>query len=609
MELVNALALLYKNIDENLVHQDYDRVVGLAQLYKILATGENIEPLLQRFIRREDEDMFEQRTRLTKIITPAVINSLRMPFNKVTRNKKVTKKLDLKSDSLNKTVDRMITDFYGDEADNKGLDYWLRTRFVKLSFLDPNAFMVIEFDNFDYRYEKPKPRPFEVSSEEAINFSYKSKSQLDWLLVRQPIAYIEKKRQYTGFKYTLYESDYTVVLERVGKDYIPMQGEELIKLKKEKEFYIQKVYQPKIGFCPALRVGYVEDDETESRTYVSPYHPAMCYFMKSVKTVSEMDLSMSLHTFPQKMQYVKQCGGEGPKKCHDGCDINGNTCHVCDGKGFIVHTSAQDALYFPLPDSKEDMLPLNDLLVYKSPPIDLLKFLDEYIDKLEVKCHRTIFNSDMYVNPSNSVAKTATEKMLEGESVNDTLGDFASRLSAVYVFSVWTFAKLADAKPETGIIKHAFPSDLKIRTMSSILEEIKAANDSKAPSFVKDALNVDLAEVMFTDDETSLLRFTTKREFFPFSGKTEEEITVLLNGALVSDFDKVLYANFEKVFNLIERELGNDFYMWTPAKQWPEIERVTNEVWESIKEQSAAAMSKAFSTMRNTPFEQQEQVI
>lgn len=612
MILNDAIALINKNIEENLFHVDYERVVALAQLYKILATGDNIEPLLQRFIRREDEDMFEQRVRLTKIITPSVLNSIRMPFNKVTRNKKVIKKLDLKNDALNKSVDKMIVDFYGDEADNKGLDHWLRTRFVKLSFLDPNAFLVIEFDPFDYRYAKPSPRPFEVTSEEAINFKYKNKSDLEWLLVRQPLKFTEKKKLKDGFKYTLYEKDYTIVMVRVGVDYIPMSGEVIVKFNKDKEWYVQKVYEPKIGFCPAIRIGYVEDDMTDCRTYVSPYHCAMPYFMKSIKTVSEMDLSMSLHVFPQKMQYVKMCSGHNGKKCHDGCDTNGDACQTCGGRGFEVHTSAQDALYFPLPKEKEDMLPLNDLLVYKSPPIDLLTFLDGYIDKLELKSHRTIFNSDMYVSPNNQIAKTATEKNMEMESIYDTLGDFATRLSSVYVFSVWAFVKLADGDPAKGEIKHSFPADLKMETVATLLEKMKSANDSKAPGFVRDAINVDLAEAMYVDDETSLLRFKTKRLFYPFNGKTEEETTMLLNGQLVSEFDKILYANYEKIFNLLENEFTTDFYLWTPDKQWPEIEKVTNEIWDEIKTEQSAGMNDAFTAMRKagvpTPAEQPELV-
>lgn len=598
MILQDALDVIKTNIDESLFHVDYDRVVALSELYKILVTGENIAPLLHQFIRREDDDLFAQRTRLTQIITGAVINSIKMPFNKVTRNRKVKKTLELGNAGMEDAVETMIENFYGDEADAKGLDYWLRTRFLKLSFLDPNAFVVIEFDSFDYRYSKPEPRPFEVSSREAINFKYRN-NILQWLLIRQDIKFIQKGRKNNGYKYTLYDSDYTIVMERVGLDYVPALGEETVLLKNEKERYMVKVFEPKIGYCPAMRIGYLTDDVTDSRTYVAPYQPAMPYLMKSVKSVSEMDLSVSLHVFPQKMQYVKECAGSDNNKCHDGCDTYGNTCTACGGLGFMVHTSAQDALYFKMPRDKEEMLPLNDMLVYKGPPTDVLTFLDEYIDKLEIKCHRTMFNSDIFVSPKNAVAKTATEKNLEYESIYDTVTDFATRTSSLYVFFVWTFTILADGIPENSTIGHAFPVDLKMETQGTLLDKLKAANESKAPGFVRDSIETDIAQALYTDDDSSLNRFNTKKMFFPFNGKTENEIASLLNGNLVTHFDKILYANFETIFNKLELEFGPEFYKWVPEKQAPEIEKMVQEYIDKVANEKADSMANAFASMRS----------
>ena len=43
-----------------------------------------------------------------------------------------------------------------------GFETWLKTRFVELSFGDPNGFIVIEWDAVGVN-ETIKPRPFEVS--------------------------------------------------------------------------------------------------------------------------------------------------------------------------------------------------------------------------------------------------------------------------------------------------------------------------------------------------------------------------------------------------------------------------------------------------------------
>src|SRR5690242_6061147 len=169
-------------------HFYYDRVVEFAKEYEAHITGEGIEAYLKRYTVRETEDMFKQRAQLTNSINPAVTNSLMKPFYKVSRNNNVVKKYDFKDNALNDKVATMLNDFNGDKIDNTdGLEHWLRTRFVELTFADPNSFVVIEWDAVDLT-ETIKPRPFEVSSADAWNYEYKGQ-ELQWLHVCTAIKY------------------------------------------------------------------------------------------------------------------------------------------------------------------------------------------------------------------------------------------------------------------------------------------------------------------------------------------------------------------------------------------------------------------------------------
>ena len=53
-------------------HQDYKRVVKLANKYERLITGDEAGKLLYRFTPRENEVQFKQRVRLTQLVTPAI---------------------------------------------------------------------------------------------------------------------------------------------------------------------------------------------------------------------------------------------------------------------------------------------------------------------------------------------------------------------------------------------------------------------------------------------------------------------------------------------------------------------------------------------------------
>ena len=137
---------------------------------------------------RESKEMFDQRVQLTNSISPAVASSLMKPFYKVSRNNNVTKKYDFKDEKINENVSIMLNDFNGQKVDDTdGFENWLKTRFIELTFSDPNGFVVIEWDAVAPT-ETIKPRPFEVSSNEVINLEYKG-AELQWLFIKSPVKY------------------------------------------------------------------------------------------------------------------------------------------------------------------------------------------------------------------------------------------------------------------------------------------------------------------------------------------------------------------------------------------------------------------------------------
>ena len=98
MDVTEKLKKFKKKKSSNKKHADYQRTVDLAKEYKAHVSGVGIDDYLKRFAKREDEEMFEQRKRLTNSISQSVASSLQKPFYKVARNKNVKKKFTLKGD-------------------------------------------------------------------------------------------------------------------------------------------------------------------------------------------------------------------------------------------------------------------------------------------------------------------------------------------------------------------------------------------------------------------------------------------------------------------------------------------------------------------------------
>lgn len=588
MLLTDALDLSQRFIATRETHEYYVRCCELADKYKALITGENIESLLRRFVRREDDEAFAQRIDLTIAITPAVTASLMRPFNKVLRNDKVKKHFDFKSKSRNDVVQQMREGFYGRRrTKNKGFDYWLKTRYPMLQFVDPNSWVVYQWSMPESPAAVLQPRPYEVPSCNAWNWEIDNEEP-QWLWVHNDIAY--KKLSKTqgqkikdaranavftdecGDRFTLYDTDYTITYTQVDPEYLRATGytyaanEELWQEPTTKTYFLKRVYEPKLGFPPVFRVGYEADVETNGATCVNGWHVAMPFLMKSVKTVSEMDLTMALHTFPQKMQYVQRCPGESKsKRCDYGRIGDGQTCKACKGSGYKVHTTAQDAIYFPFPSdgaTNNEVLDLEKLLVYKSPPVDLITFQKTYIEYLTRECTNAVFTQTQQVKATgpngssgNSSPVTATEINMNSEGVQDAVFPFTEKWRDIWIDGIYIMGALVGIPDfETAEVTCVFPSSLKIKSLDDLLGDLKAAKDSGAPSFLIDQINNDIAELVYAGDTIAELMYKTRHKFYPFNGQTADEVAFNVSSQYVTTYTKVLYANFEAIFQEIDLE-------------------------------------------------------
>lgn len=635
MDVTAAYTLTNRLILTGETHQDFTRVTELAETYRIYITGLDIEKKLVQYVPREDKELFNQRVRLTKSITPAVASSVRQPFNKVARNDRIRKTKTIQNETRQKALDEMVAGFYGStkRKKKKGLDYWLKTRFIELQFIDPNAWVVVEWDAAKSESEPVKPRPFEVSAKEAVNF-FVVNDEVRWLFVKQDITYLsfgtaptnnlasndpkqtapgvvtpatapgDKPNKKAGFRYTLYDEDVTVVYEQVDKDYLTQtgyvlqEGEEFETI--DKSTFIVRTYTPNVGYPPVFRVGYKRDDATKGRTYLNPWHDGLCFFDKSLKTVSELDLTMCQHVFPQKLAYIQKCQGPSKtKRCNQGVLVDGSECPMCKGTGFKkVTTTAQDAILLPMPETREEMLDLDKLVVYKTPPIELIKFQNEYTQQLEKQVHQAVYNSQAFVKKTNNGQgaggqqfQTATENDNNMQSVYDTLEPFTEKFSEMWCDLVITFAILAGAQEEDIDAGHEFPADYKLKTGDILLSERKTAAESGAPAFLLEAIDDDLAAIQYAGDPLGLQKYRVKRRYFPFSGNTPDEIAALLSSQYVPDEPKVLYSNFDQIFKELEIE-HVDFWT-TPnlAKQRDLLKKKVAEFMDRLKAQRPAGMT------------------
>jgi len=542
-------------------------------------------------MRRESEKEFNQRMRITQHITKTVFQNLIKPSYKIPRSNGALRILEYTNDTESKKkleFEGILDGFYGDES----YDSYLETQYINNSHIDPNAFLVIEWEDFDNNNERAQPYPFEVSSKEAIYFEYKQ-NKLQELVVEQIVnditdGLVNEIENRSVHVYTMYMKDGAIKLTEVidpdiiglvGKE--TMIGEDLYISTQSGVFKVEEAVYT-LGKVPAKRIGYKRDTVTANRTFVSSLDDAIPIMMKIVMVNSELDLTMKLHAFPQKIQRVPKCTADG---CNRGRLPSGDICGVCKGEGTSVVSSTQEAIELPMPKDKEEAIALSDIIRYEKPDVAIIENQQKYVDYLTVKCKDAVFNSDIFSR--KEIAETATGKNIDLENAYDTLYPEAKAYSSMWEFGIYISSKVTDLDKDL-IFKYTFSRDLKMKGMSQLLMDLKTAVDSRADGFVKAGIQMDIARLMYIDNPEELERFKTRQFFFPYSGKTKEEIMFIVANLPAKDPVKVLWESYGWIFDDIALEQsknGKNFYEFRLSVQKKLLDKKIKSIIEAMPDE------------------------
>lgn len=589
-----ALKILTDVVRDNKRHKNYDHTVKLAKKCYRLTTGEGLDEDMQQFNPRESVDMFEQRKRITKHIVPCTVKSLIDVQYKVPRSNSITRVLQYEGDKTNKKA-KEFEDILGKFWGDKSFDEYMGIRSVELNNVDPNAFMVVEFKDFDPDKVHLQPYPFEVTSQMAVMYEYNN-NILQYLVSQQENEFMQGKEKKKGTKTTLYNTNAAFILEQtwdqtvygflIKDEWYKAGGVTYIRF--EDRMYVLTEPAPyNLDHVPAERLGYKRDLITSGDSYVAPYWDTVPLLDKTIKANSELDLAMCLHAFPQKVITGMKCDNN---ECLGGYIYSTeektgkqikNQCPTCQGMGMLPHTSAQDVVIVHLPEAKEEQLSLDNIVRYIYPPIDLLRFQDEYIEKLTWRAKQTMFNSDIF--SQQEVAETATGKNIDLQNVYDTLWPFAVKYAQMWEFYVSTIAQLSDM--DKGLIfSFHFDKDFKMKTTSELYADLQKANESGADEHAMSEIQADIMRNIFANSPDDFRKWIVMDSFKPFRGKTNEQKMSIMASGNTTKFYKVLFENYENIFNEIDLETP-DFYIMDRNKQWDIIKVKVEELIGELDEQ------------------------
>jgi len=563
MEKELAIRYIEDAIKYRTTHKYYKETVELAKRYTSFVTGDGIEVELKKFNQRENDEEFNQRKLLTQFTLPCIINRVMQPINKLKKIQPTIKGLFVEKEN---DVTVLISKNISDYVNGVPLDANVKDLIIHYCNKDPNAFAINTF--VDYAGEQVMTTTI-AKSGNVINFKQDIKGNYVWLLCRYDVSkeVFENDRLITvnTNEYIFYTADYEIVYSE------SLEGKSV-----GNKRYIVAEYDHVGGQLMAYPLGVV----TNGNYYLPFIHVAEPLLIKAINQISECDLTRRLHVFPKEYEYVPLCNDSD---CIKGKNRStGEACSTCGGTGLVTHKSSQDKVTLPMPKDPSQLFDLTKVNRYAELPIEVFKIMFELMDKIESDIIKAVYNKNIFEN--NVFNKTATESLIDQQSVFDAISNFTKKIESIYKSSVTGYFNHFG---ESVTVEYTYPYNINLTSYESLIGLLNEAKNANASIDVTNKINDMIEQSLFEDDKDELLRIRTKRYFNPFAGKSESEIINSLSSNLVSEIDKAIYLNLEQIF--VDAELGNEnFYYFTKEKQkaiilelatkyFPEIKLPTNE--------------------------------
>jgi hypothetical protein len=253
-----------------------------------------------------------------------------------------------------------------------------------------------------------------------------------------------------------------------------------------------------------------------------------------------------------------------------------------------VHKTSSDILTIPLPnDSTEPLMDLSKLVHYAVPNPEIIDAQNARLKLLEEKAYSKVFNNEDAVKAT--ISDSATSKLIDKQKKYNAYLPYAEKVASMYRDMVYLIAAWRDEN--IGLtVEYILPGDFKLETLSELLTTLKTANDSGLPAPLRETITNDIAAKMYTDQPYQLKVYLTKQFYNPFRSKSDPQIQALIANSLVLYSDKVLYANFDRVFNQIEIKEPRFYEIQELSTQAKIVETEVKVIADEIKAETNTAV-------------------
>lgn len=571
ISITEGATLMQQLAQRNAPHQYHAKTVELAKLWSAITDGQDQDELILSYKLRESDEQKKQRIHITHTPTKATCARTSRNYDRLQSAegaKKTIEYQDANSPQYSLLTQRLAT-FNGD-TDLETFLFKTQKRHIQT---DPNAFLLILFDgqrNAQGAFmQKPTPRPEIIPCSEVYDYKLDN-GRYYWLCRLQIFTGKNKTNTGTYKKYTLYAPDF--VLEFIEQnEFSPLAPENA-------QMYVLKIGERDFSFAlasyyissakqlsnpeydvPFAPLGY----DFNGKWYETIFAPAESHIRQLINRSSEYELTMALHVFMQKYQYVKKCDhmAKGEGHCEDGVmSLTKNTCPSCKGTGKKIMTTVQDTVTIELPEDREQFFPIADMVKYVEMPFEIVNHLNQEINDLTSDIEQDVWGIDLRQAPDGKL--TATEVLSRYDTVYVALSRIDAHYGQLWQKCVKLTAKYAEI--EDGLSVSYVPrKTYNMETLGELSAAFKELKDSGAPYPVLRSLEIAIMKKQGGVTDEQLLWDNAIERFRPFKSKNDVNIASILSTLPDNDYHKVLWSYFDEIFAEIKEE-HPEFYKYPP---------------------------------------------
>lgn len=516
------------------------------ELYALIEGDDFVDELISRIEGIEGEKKAEARKKYSRDIQD-FFERLFQPIDNIAYATGGNKVYKIEDEDVKKEFLKTINNI----KDSNTLQHWVMNVAIKLSHVDPNGIMFMEYTT--------EPRKEVYPTYKSINDirKYKKRGQLvEWLLF-EPYD-VESEEEGTW--------QYWRIVDDINDRTFRQKGEVI-------ELVEALSFEHPFGEVPALINSNLVKVGADYR--ISPITPILGMSREFARDQSIKTIYKFLQGFPISWRYVMEC-----EDCKGTGKAESSSCGKCDGRGYLNKGDVTDLATIPLP--KEGDPTIDTIAGFITPDLDTWNQYNDELNLFEKLATRTFWGTLAGLEEAIGGRKTTTEVIFNKQPIENRLNKYADYAEFVeWRMSEWVLNFLDNSKDKMDkqiVVKYG--RNYVIEPSDTILARYEEAKGKQENDIVLDELFKQYLQATYRTDPIELSINILKSEIEPYLHQTTKDVADIFGN--IEAQRKVLFGKWWGTLRKADLEKGKialsqEFEAWFNENKVENTQNNTDE--------------------------------